>query len=66
MSQANPSTETVYAPRNGNKPKLLCRLIGHRWKPAHRKDESKYGMPIWVYLDDVCARCYMTECRMPE
>jgi len=45
---------------------LLCRLFGHRWKPAHRKDESKQGLPIWVYIDDVCTRCYSTEWRMPH
>jgi len=45
---------------NENKPKLLCRLIGHRWKPAHVLREVG-----WVYTDDVCTRCYMTEYRLP-
>lgn len=45
---------------------LRCRLFGHKWKPAHRKDEDKFGLPIWVYTDDVCTRCYLTEWRMPH
>jgi hypothetical protein len=64
MSEQVATKECVYAPRNENKPKLLCRLMGHRWKPAHRKDEVR-GQEVWVYLDDVCTRCYMTEWRMP-
>lgn len=56
----------VYAPRNANKPKLICRLLWHRWRPSHRKDTNAYGQPIWVYLDDVCTRCYCTEWRMPH
>lgn len=23
-------------------------------------------MPIWVYMDDVCMRCYQTEYRLPD
>lgn len=45
---------------------LRCRLFGHKWKPSHRKDQGKHGLPIWVYIDDVCTRCYSTEWRMPH
>jgi hypothetical protein len=45
---------------------LRCRIFGHKWKPAHRKDQDKHGLPIWVYTDDVCQRCYSTEWRMPH
>lgn len=62
----NRTAETVYAPRNNNRPKLLCRLLGHRWKAAHRKDLNSDGQTIWVYLDDVCERCYCTDWRMPH
>jgi hypothetical protein len=57
--------QAVYAPRTQNKPKPLCRLLGHSWKPSHRKDEIR-GQPVWVYIDDMCTRCYMTEWRMPD
>lgn len=57
--------EGVYAPRNANQPKLLCRLLGHRWKPCHRKDEIR-GQSVWVYIDDTCTRCWMTEWRLPD
>jgi hypothetical protein len=43
----------------------LCRLLGHRWRPSHRLDKSTYGLPIWVYTDHVCIRCYKTEWKMP-
>lgn len=49
-----------------SKERLACRLFGHKWKPAHRLDESKQGLPIWVYTDDVCTRCWKTEWRMPR
>lgn len=65
MSEGIRSSEHgVYAPRNDNKPKLLCLLLGHRWKASHRLDELR-GQPVWVYIDDVCTRCYMTGWRMP-
>ena len=43
---------------------LLCRLLGHRWKPCHRLDKDQFGLSIWVYQDDVCTRCWTTEFRM--
>lgn len=44
-----------------------CRIFGHKWKPCHRKDQTKeFGLPVWVYVDDVCQRCYRTEWRMPS
>ena len=45
--------------------KLLCRLFGHRWTPAHRLPKDAHGLPIWVYTDHVCIRCYKIEWRMP-
>lgn len=42
---------------------LLCRLLGHRWKPSHRLDRDQRGKPIWAYTDDVCTRCWLTEYR---
>lgn len=45
---------------------LRCRIFGHKWKPSHRKDADKYGLPIWVYTDHVCTRCWRTEWRMPS
>ena len=64
MTEQVPSKQGVYAPRTQNKPKLLCRLLGHQWVPSHRKDEIR-GQFVWVYIDDMCTRCYMTEWRMP-
>lgn len=49
-----------------NKPKLLCRLIGHRWKASHRKERYDDGRTSWVYVDDVCLRCYCTKWGMPH
>lgn len=51
---------------NENKPHLLCRLFGHKWKPAHRLDANPYGIAIWVYTDDICQRCWKTEYRLPR
>ena len=60
-----PSDQSVYAPRTQNQPNIYCKLLGHRWKPSHRKDEIR-GQTVWVYIDDICTRCYMTEWRMPD
>lgn len=44
-----------------------CRLFGHRWKPTHRLERTQpYGLRGWVYIDDVCTRCYKTEWRIGE
>jgi hypothetical protein len=48
------------------RPLLRCRIFGHRWKPSHREDFSKQGLAIWVYIGDVCTRCWRSEWRMPE
>lgn len=40
----------------------LCRLIGHRWIASHWLVEHG-GKPVWVYLDHVCRRCWVTEKR---
>jgi hypothetical protein len=46
---------------------LRCRLFGHRWKPSHISQKIEpYGLKGWVYLEDVCQRCYTTEYRMGE
>lgn len=51
---------------NENKPKFLCRVLGHRWVASHRHDVDKFtGCGMWVYTDHVCTRCWMTEWRMP-
>lgn len=46
---------------NENKPTLWCRIFGHKWTPAHVLRDVG-----WVYTDDVCVWCYMTEYRMPK
>lgn len=52
---------------NDNRPKLLCRLFGHRWKPAHILGRTApYNLSAWIYTDDVCTRCHMTEYRLPS
>lgn len=45
---------------------LLCRLFGHKWTAGHRLDKSTHGLPIWVYTDHICLRCYKTEWKMPH
>jgi len=44
---------------------LRCRLLGHRWKPHHISQKIEpFGFRGWVYLEDVCQRCYTSEYRM--
>jgi len=44
-----------------------CRIFGHKWKPSHRKDHTEqFGLPVWVYVGDVCTRCWTTMWRMPR
>jgi hypothetical protein len=58
-------TETVSS--DERTPPLLCRLLGHRWKPCHKVERIQpFGLLAWVYVDDVCQRCYRTEYRMPS
>lgn len=46
---------------------LRCRLFGHRWKPSHVLEKIEpYHLRGWVYLEDVCQRCYIAEYRMGE
>ena len=49
-----------------NKPPLRCHFLGHKWKPTHRREIGRYGLPCWVYVDDVCQRCGRAEFRMPK
>lgn len=46
---------------------LRCRIFGHRWRPSHISQKIEpYGLKGWVYLEDVCQRCFNTEYRMGE
>lgn len=46
---------------------LRCRWFGHKWKACHRLERTQpHGLQAWVYVDDVCMRCYTTLYRMPS
>lgn len=51
----------------GKRIPLLCRLLGHKWKPTHMVGTTQpYGLRAWIYVDDICQRCYATEYRLPH
>lgn len=42
---------------------LLCRVLGHRWRPSHVLTKDYQDREIWAYVDHVCTRCWITEKR---